>query len=159
MNLEITDQELQTTIQQLREVEKIIGVEFPEEYKQHLLSHNGGHPDPCHFKVKWDGQDWAEGDEIHSVAWFLAVYDGEDENFLDFYESHKGRIPKDTVAIARDPGSNLILLGTYGPNKGKVFFWQRDFEVDFENGEAPDYRNVGFVSNSFNEFIKSLFKL
>jgi len=159
MNIKIIDELHPTNLDQLREVEKIIGVELPEEYKQFLLSHNGGYPEPNVFRVQWSGQYWAEGNEINSIAWFLAVYDGKDMNFVDFYETHKDRIPKDTVAIADDPGSNLILLGTSGPNKGKVFFWQRDYEVDFQNGEVPDYSNVGFVSNSFNEFIDSLFEL
>lgn len=159
MKLEITDQEHPTTPKQIQEAEKIIGVQLPEEYEQYLLSHNGGHPDPCRFRVKWDGQYWAEGDEIHSVAWFLAIYDGKSENFLDYYKTHKGRIPGDAVPIARDPGGNLILLGTSGANRGKVFFWRREYEVDPGSGKAADYSNVGFVANSFNEFITSLFEL
>lgn len=156
MKFTSTYQDQPTTLEQIREAEKTIGVELPEEYKQYLLSHKGGHPDPDGFRVQWNGQDWAEGNEINSVAWMLAPYDGEDENFLDYYETHKGRIPDDTVPIARDPGSNLILLGTSGPNKGKVFFWQRDYEAEPGQGEVADYSNVGFVANSFNEFINSL---
>lgn len=159
MKLKSTYQESLTTPDQIRDAEKIIGVELPDEYKRYLLSHKGGHPAPDVFQVQWSGQDWAEGNEINSVAWFLAIYDGKDESFLDYYESHKGRIPKDTIAIARDPGSNLILLGTFGTNKGKVFFWQREYEADPSSGKEADYSNVGFVSNSFNEFIDSLFEL
>lgn len=159
MKFTSTYQEQITTPEQIREAENTIGLELPEEYKKYLLSHKGGHPDPDTFSVQWNGQDWAEGNEINSVAWFFAIYDGKDENFLDYYETHKGRIPNDTIAIARDPGSNLILLGTSGTNKGKIFFWQREYEVDFENGEVPDYSNVGFVANSFNEFIDSLSRL
>lgn len=159
MKLKSTYQENLTTANQIQDAEKIIGVELPGEYKQYLLSHKGGHPDPDVFQVRWSGQDWAEGNEINSVAWFFSIYDGKNENFLDYYETHKGRIPNDTIAIARDPGSNLILLGILGHNKGKVFFWQREYEVDPGSGKEADYSNVGFVADSFSEFINSLFEL
>ena len=159
MELRSTYQEQLTTPTQLKEAEKEIGFALPEEYRQYLLTHKGGHPFPDVFRVQWQGQYWAEGNEINSVAWFFSIYDGEDENFLDYYETHKDRIPKDTIAIARDPGSNLILLGASGPNKGKVFFWQRDYEVDPGSDQEADYSNVGFVANSLREFIDSLFEL
>lgn len=158
MKLRSLYQECLTTSDQIGDVEKIIGLGLPEEYRQYLLSHKGGHPDPDVFRVQWSGQDWADGNELNSVAWFFSIYDGKDENFLDYYETHKGRIPKDTIAIARDPGSNLILLGAVGPNKGKVFFWQREYEVDPGSGKEADYSNVGFVANSLSDFISSLFE-
>lgn len=159
MKFKSTYQEYPTSPIQIQKAERIIGEILPESYKQYLLSNKGGHPDPDVFRVQWNKQDWAKGNEINSIAWFFAIYDGENENFIDYYETHYNRIPKGTIPIARDPGSNLILLAISGPNKGKVFFWQREYEVDFENGEEPDYSNVGFVANSFNEFIDSLFEL
>ena len=108
MKFKSTYQEHPTRPKQIRDAEKIIGVELPDEYKQYLLSHPGGHPTPAVFRVQWSGQDWAKGNEINAIAWFLAIYDGENENFIDYYETHKDRIPKDTVPIARDPGSNII---------------------------------------------------
>ena len=159
MKLKSVYQEHPTTPARIQEAERIIGVALPREYTEYLLSHRGGHPDPDVFRVHWSGQDWAEGNDINSVAWMLAIHNGKDENFLDYYKTHKGRIPDDTVPIARDPGGNLILLGTLGPNKGKVFFWQRDYEIDPGSGQPADYSNVGFVANSFDEFAKSLFAL
>lgn len=159
MKLESTYQINMTTHAQIQKAETIIGAELPDEYKQYLLSHKGGHPEPDGFKIQWGNQEWTEGNDINSIAWFFAIHDGESENFIDYYETHHDRIPKGTVPIARDGCSNLILLAISGSNKGKVFFWQREYEVDFENGEVPDYRNIGFVANSFREFIDSLFEL
>jgi hypothetical protein len=158
MEIKSPYQEHPTTPEQIRAAEQVIGVRLPEEYRQYLLSHLGGHPAPDNFRVQWSGQDWAEGNEINSVAWMLSPYDGKDENLVDYYKTHVGRVPDDTIPIARDPGSNLILLGVSGPNKGKVFFWQRDYEVDPGSGDVPDYSNVGHVADSFDEFINSLFK-
>jgi len=56
--------------------------------------------------------------------------------------------------VARDPGGNLILLRTSGPNAGKVFFWIKDEEAD--DDEVADYNNVCFVAESFDKFLKSL---
>ncbi|HEY0004207.1 MAG TPA: SMI1/KNR4 family protein [Pyrinomonadaceae bacterium] len=159
MKFTSTYQEQPTTPEQIREAERRMGVELPEEYKQYLLSHQGGHPDPDVFRVKWSGQDWAKGSELNSVAWFLAPHDGKEENLLDYYETHRDRIPKDTIPIARDPGSNLVLLGISGPNRGKVFFWRREYEAAPWGAQEADYSNVGFVANSFREFIDSLFAL
>lgn len=143
----------------MQEFEKAIGTQLPQEYKNYLLSHQGGHPTLDVFRVRWSGQNWAEGNEINSVAWMFSIYNGKDENLLDYYETHHGRIPKDTLPIARDPGGNLILIGISGDNNGKIFFWQREYEVDLEKGLPADYSNIGFVANSFNEFIDSLYNI
>ena len=145
-----------TSPTQLREAEQVIGVELPESYRTFLLTTKVGQPEADTFQVQWDGQEWAEGNEENVVAWFLAIYDGEHEDFLDYFDTFVGRIPEDTVPIARDPGGNLILIGTSKSNKGKVFFWQREFEVDPSDGDSADYSNVGFVASSFDEFINSL---
>ena len=113
-------------------------------------------PDPSWFRIQWSGQDWAEGWETGTVEYFLSIYDDPDANFLEYSDTFEDRIPKDTIAIAFDPGGNLILLGTDETNNGKVFFWMHSYETDED--EETDYSNVGFIANSFNEFIDSLFE-
>ena len=86
------------------------------------------------------------------LSWFLSIYDGDATNLLEYNtESFSGRIPKGTIAIAHDCGGNLILLGVAGEYVGKVLFWVKDYEV--EQGEVPGFENVGFLANSFDEFI------
>jgi type VI secretion system secreted protein VgrG len=46
------------------------------------------------------------------------------------------------------------LLGVRGDNRGKVFFWVKDHEV--EEGEVPGYENVGFLAGSLTGFLDKL---
>jgi hypothetical protein len=62
------------------------------------------------------------------------------------------RIPDDTIAIGDDPGSNQILLGIAGENRGKVFYWFREGEKDPDDPAVPGYENIGFIANSFENF-------
>lgn len=139
----------------LRRLESKIECRLPQQYMNFLLQHNGGLPEPSWFKIQWRGQEWAEGWEADTVEYFLSIYDEPDANFLNYFETFEGRIPRDTIAIAFDPGGNLILLGTGDKNRGNVFFWMHSYET-YED-EEPDYSNVGFVANSLDEFISSLF--
>lgn len=151
MNIRMTESEEKLTPREIKEAEKIINIQLPDEYKSFLLLYNGGHPEPGTFKYICDDHQ-----NKSLVAWFLAIYKGKAENFLTFFKTYQGRIPEDTVAIGRDPGGNLILLGINRKNRGKVFFWLQDFEV--EEGEVPDYSNVCLIANSFDEFLNSLFE-
>jgi cell wall assembly regulator SMI1 len=136
------------TGEELQQVETRIGVQLPEDYRLFLLQHNGGHPEPSAFKYTCDQQQW----KLAAVAYFLGIYEGEDENFLEYFDDYLGRIPAETIPIARDPGGNLILLGVSEAHRGKVYFWLQDFEND-----AGDFSNVCFVANSFSEFLNALF--
>lgn len=40
-----------------------------------------------------------------------------------------------------------------GEDKGKVYFWDHEFELE---EEKPGYHNVGFIADSFNEFVETL---
>ena len=139
----------------LERAERAVGQPLPEQYKRFLLENNGGYPEPASFKITWSGQPWGDQWDVGSVHYFLPVYEGDDPNFLDYFEIYKNRVPEDTIPIAYDPGGNLILLGISGDSRGKVFFWMQDFETDEDR--PADYSNVGFVANSFQEFIDSLF--
>ncbi|MDY6994535.1 MAG: SMI1/KNR4 family protein [Pseudomonadota bacterium] len=150
MNIRMTESEKKLTPHEIEKAEKTLNLQLPEEYKRFLLLYNGGHPEPGKFKYICDDHQ-----NRSLVAWFLAIYEGKAENFSTFYKTYKGRIPEDTIAIARDPGGNLILLGIEAENRGKLFFWLQDFEV--EEGEIPDYSNVCLIADSFDEFFNSLF--
>lgn len=151
--LEIVESEKDITLDEVKELESLIGCQLPNEYKQFMLQYNGGRPKLSGFRFSLNQNDWS----VAMVAWFLAFYDGEYENITDFYHTFRVRIPSMMLAIARDPGGSLILLGLEGENKGKVFFWLQELEGD--DGEEPSYDNVAFVANSFNEFLNSLIEI
>jgi hypothetical protein len=140
----------------VKKAEQLIGTPLPDAYKQFLQKYNGGRPEPAGFLITWSGQGWAEGWSVNTVDVFFGFKQDDPINFLDFLNVFSNRVPADTVPIGHDPGGNLLLLGFTGPNAGKVFFWMRDYEV--EEGQVPDYSNVGFVASSFSEFLEGLFE-
>ena len=64
------------------------------------------------------------------------------------------RVPKNCLPIARDVYGNLILLSVKDVDRGKVYFWDHNFEA--EDGVEPDYSNLTLIADSFDEFIHSL---
>jgi hypothetical protein len=77
------------------------------------------------------------------------IYDLEKE-----FANHIGRIPSDMLPIAEDGGGNLVCLAFTGPDRGSVFFWDRDAEP--EDGEQDLRTNVYLIARSFDDFLKSM---
>jgi len=142
----------------IRNVEKELNIKFPEDYKQHLLKHNGGHP----IKNRYPMIECIDNDPNNNTAdidWFLAIYDGEYDNFLKDYNTFKiwqKRMPDELIPIGCGSGGDQICISVKGNNYGKVYFWNHDWEC--EEGEEPDYSNVHLIANSFTEFINSLYQ-
>ncbi|WP_232379382.1 SMI1/KNR4 family protein [Polyangium fumosum] len=127
------------------------GVLLPIEYKQFLLSSNGGWPTPNVFEVPgWHGQ----GSVLDA---FYGIHDGRKTERLDrALEVYDERIPPDLIPIADDAGGNVVCIGWKGKRRGKIYFWDHEDELD-ENGLfVTDYRNVYLVAKSLQEFLDSL---
>lgn len=155
MRVNIRNPESQIDESTLDAAEAKLGRRLPLEFRAFLLRNNGGKPKPAAFDITWTDnplqQDWRSS----KVDWFLSIYDGQYSNFIEYNcVDYLGRIPADTIAIAHDPGGNLILLGLGEDNNGKVFFWVKDHEV--EEGDIPGYDNIGFLANSLPEFLDTL---
>jgi cell wall assembly regulator SMI1 len=140
---------------ELERAEKTLGVSLPEDYKRFLLAHNGGRPRPDAFRITWKGQPFAPGWRVSAVGDFHAIYEGDAVNLLVDARKFKDRIPKEMLPVATDPGSNLVLLGLAGANRGKVFFWIHELEEEFDE---RSFDNLGLLANSFDEFLDSLFE-
>jgi hypothetical protein len=141
-----------TNEHEIGELERVLDIRLPSDYRSFLLRHNGGRPEPSSFFAYLG--PYGDSRSHECVNRFLALYDGEYSNLKKYIKSYKDRIPVDFLPIARDPFGNLICLAVAGPDYGKVFFWDHELEAD--EGETPDYRNISFVANSFDEFLNSL---
>jgi hypothetical protein len=156
--LSFSEEKPQIQEQDISNAEKALGCLLTDDYRGFLLQHNGGRPSLEAFNIRWDGNALGEGWGASLVHFFLSIYDGKYSNLLKYNTvTFRGRIPADTVAIAYDQGGNLILLGVGDDNRGRILFWLKDHEV--EEGEMPDYSNVGFVADSFGAFLGSLHEL
>jgi hypothetical protein len=69
------------------------------------------------------------------------------------FETYSGRIPKNTLPIARDSCGNLWLLSVRGDDAGSVFFWEHG---SCETFDETDLGNWPKVATSFQEFRDSL---
>lgn len=143
------------TLSQIEEIEQYVGLIFPQQYKEHLLKHNGGRCEPNVFEFITDTG------KLNSscINWFLAIYDGNYDNLKGAIESYKieeKRMPIHILPIADDPGGNAICISTSGADEGYIYFWDHEQEVDYTISDDSDYSNLFFIAKSFNEFLSSL---
>jgi cell wall assembly regulator SMI1 len=143
------------TISQIEEIENEVGLNFPENYKNHLLKYNGGQCDPNNFYFDENGIL-----NQSSLDWFLAIYDGEFDNlksYIQIYKEDEKRMPYHIIPIAHDPGGNLICLSCGVIDYGYIYFWDHEKEVDYSESDDSDYSNLILIANDINDFLERLF--
>jgi hypothetical protein len=69
------------------------------------------------------------------------------------HDTYSGRLPENTLPIARDSCGNLWLLSVGGDNVGSVYFWDHG---SYDTFDETDLRNWPRVAASFTEFLGSL---
>lgn len=147
--------ESQLNLSQIEEVEKFIGLNFPMDYKTHLLQNNGGKCIPNGFEFYENGRLTSS-----NIDWFLAIYDGKYDNlktYLINYKIEEKRIAEHILPIAHDPGGNLICISCDGVDKGFVYFWDHENEVSYNDTlNDNNYSNLYLVAKSFENFINGL---
>lgn len=146
--------EAQISIEQIEELEKLVNLTFPQEYKNHLLLHNGGRCEPNVFGFIEDNEPTES-----CIDWFLAIYDGEYDNLKDYIETYKlneKRLPFHIIPIAHDPGGNLICISCGERDYGYIYFWNHEKEVDYNISADEDYSNLYLISQTFNSFLENL---
>jgi len=143
-----------TSSTQIALLEKKLNLKIPDEYKAHLLRHNGGRCTPNVFSFTERGEK-----ANSSVEWFLALYDGKSDNLektISMYKVTSKRLPSHIIPIADDGLGNLICISC-GPNDyGYVYFWDHDREVNYTTSNDSDYSNLYLIAKGFDEFLASL---
>lgn len=134
----------------LKEFEHKFEMTLPNDYRDFLLTYNGGYPEPDGF--------WIQGMDGNGslVDRFLGIHGGEHDNLLGYLEIYKERIPPNFLPIAHDPGGNLICMSVEGEDKGKIYFWDHEEEADPDQGETAGYQNVYLIADSFTDFFENL---
>jgi len=136
-------------------IEQFISVDFPYDYRCHLLKYNGGRCSPNIFSFLENGK------ETHScIDWFLAIYNGEFDSLLEYikiYKIQEKRMPKFMVPIAHDPGGNLICISCdKNLDYNHVYFWDHEKEVDYNRNNDSNYSNLYLISKNFENFLGNL---
>jgi len=65
-------------------------------------------------------------------------------------------LPPSLFPIAEDSAGNLICLGVDASNRGKVFFWNHEEELDTDGDIRQDYSNVYEVASDIDQFLSNL---
>lgn len=149
MNIDIRAMEEPVSEFQIQAVEQRLGIVLPDAYKSHLLKHNGGIPKQRVFSFVEDGERTTS-----CIDWFMAICDGEHNNFEKSYRRYRKRMPVNLTPIARDPGGNQICMSLGGDDAGSIYFW--DHETEADDGEPVTYKNCYLIAKSFEEFIAGL---
>lgn len=152
--LSIRNSSEQLSLEEITAIEDRLDICLPIEYRDFLLTNNGGRPRPDIFRFEKASGRYGTS----CVHWFLKVDNGEYNNFQSYFETYKverQRLPDELIPVANDPGGNLICIAVSGDCTGAVYFWDHDTECD--DGEVPTYENVFLIANTFKEFLISLF--
>lgn len=150
---------------ELAAFEEQVGTRLPDQLRSFYLRWNGGLPYPVEVpedSAVWVRLRWRPGAEAARVgpaASLNNLFEVDADSSVDFLTAHadfEGRIPRDCLAFAIDPGGSLFLIGIGEHNVGRIYYWARAFEEGVEDGEAPGYDNVADVAGSFVEFLLAL---
>lgn len=149
-----TETEAKLNLSEIHEIEQFVGIKFPDQYKEHLLQHNGGQCSPNVFKFNENGI-WTES----CIDWFLAIYNGEYDslkNYIQTYKIEQKRMQSHLLPIAHDPGGNLICISCGGEDNGFIYFWDHENEINYVDLDDKEYSNLYLIAKTFNEFINGL---
>jgi hypothetical protein len=133
---------------QLLQKEEDFGISLPLFYRNFIKNFNGGVPEKIFFNFK---DTKTNGSLVDRLFGFV---ENKYRNIDMYYKNYKMRIPCNTLPIGIDPGGNLILLSVKGPDYGKVYYWDHNWEA--EDGQVADYSNLTLIADSFEEFINNL---
>lgn len=132
----------------IKELEKELGIIFPNEIKKHYLKYNGGFP----VKDRFYMEDY---DSYTSINGFIPIkyhYENIDdwtmEEVYSNFNKTKRVLPINFIAFASDYGGNKFCIDIESEN---IFLVYMDLGNPIENPNA--IRNICF---SFDEFINSL---
>jgi hypothetical protein len=165
--MEFTDPGPHLNMEEISEFERSIAVFIPKEYKKFLETTNGGSPgglrpkDCFKYHAHYPGNQptASPGGDGTELAWIFGIRnDAYYFNLLENIRLYRERIPVNMIPIGIDAGGNIVLLCVRGDDYGKVFYWDHEAEADPSQGEVPNYSNVYYVANNFDEFVDSLYE-
>jgi hypothetical protein len=122
-----------------------LGFTLPDEYRDFLLAHNGGTPVPATFSSEREGEDRVES--------LYGLHDGPDHLRLDeMWDIYRRRLPRGLLPIGADPFGNALCIALSGPHRGRIYFWDHEYEPQDDPFEA-----LTPLADGFAMFLGSLY--
>lgn len=142
-------------LEDLARIENLYAISFPEDYRNHLLSYNGGIPSSGVFSFTENGE--VTQSRIH---FFYAINSDDYDDMIeaiDTFKKNEKRMPNNIFPIAEDPFGNVICISVdKKKDYNHIFFWNHEREVDYSVSNDNDYSNLYLIAKSFKEFINNL---
>jgi hypothetical protein len=142
-------------------LEKKLKNKLPVPYREFLLQHNGGRPEPRYIR----------GEVLH---YFYSVDAGDDIHDLWAHcKLLKPDLPADVIPIAADTFGNSVCLVLKGKKRGKVYFWDHEGasekidprvefpwldlgdDYEFKGDDWPGHPDLTLIADSFAKFLDS----
>lgn len=132
----------------IKNIEKILTLELPEDYKHFLVKTNGG-------IVEKDESNKIHIDDLNADIAIDVLYGGNirerNANISYWMEQLSDDLFEDTIIIGDDILQGLIVMICREENKG-IYYW--DDAYNFEN--SSDDNNIYWISETFKEFLQLL---
>lgn len=147
---------------ELEEIESITGFSIPPDYFS-VISKFGWSNFPEHSVVV-SPLEKSPNHEKFRVGTFLGGERGQ-ESLLRYVRILRGRLPDTLIPIAFDEyNGDFFCLVISGNEKGKVFYWESQFEPDEPEHTEPNtpdpevwqFVNLTLVADSFSDFVNRM---
>jgi hypothetical protein len=138
-----------TTEEEVHLLEAELGRSLPDQYRRFLLTSNGGNPDrhavataPFEIEVR-------RFYSIGSIDGFVGVD-------IRWALNGSGPFPSGHIPIGEDQGGNSFILALDGPDRGAVYFWDHELELDQPNPEIPTFEPATKLSDDFDGLLDAM---
>ena len=129
----------------LESFESRTGLVLPDSYGDFLLAFNGGQPIPNEADVP--------NQQPVIVDLLYGICDTRIPGDLQYEMSRRGDLhSKGFIPIGHDPGGNTFLLGLFGTQAGRVFYWDSCLFFD----GSDEQHNTYPLATSIGELLSSL---
>jgi hypothetical protein len=143
------------TAAELKEVEAKLGSPLPDDYEEFVKEYGAtAFEKSVKFPTKGPCNWGPEG----TPNVFFGVLGSGSYDLLRNLDTYEGRVPAECLPIANDPGGNLVLLAVRAKNKGRVYFWDHENELEPGPDGTIGYDNTCLIADSFDAFMNSLFE-
>lgn len=139
------------TIEQIREVEKKLGHNFPDDYKEFLLKTNGGMIDFVNDDVEHGFHVDLIDEEDVCIDSLYGVGEEACDLLIKFNQEY-GEETGGCIIIGNTLSNGFITYDYRGvvEDEGGIYFWDDTWTYEPSNEEG----NLYFVAKNFNEFLE-----
>lgn len=157
-NIKMEDEGPRLTTALLKQTECDLGIVLPTPYRNFMIHHNGGSPDPSYFRVETGKRRWI----WESAADLTSIEECPDDGLVFFVNAMRernpedGALPRECIPINYTALHNQIIIFVEGERKGEVWIKLWDRVPNTSAALADPECELYFVAKSFDVFLGML---